>query len=355
MSIFLAQLIKSLILSMAYFLKWTGSRKFLFRPLAFVLSKLLWQRFKLAQAHIYQALLYVKQQQAIVDQPQVIKSREELLAHTQDQEHSHLNHPLNSGNLTENTPEFPLLLGLEEEALKKLSLHYTHRFFEHFARLCLEIIEFTSYQSHEIEELIDISGLALIDQALAVGKGVLLLSLHLGNWELMIQSASLVKHTPHVISKEMSQGFAQTLLEWIRGKGIVRGLYGKNQAKSIIKALKENQIVVDVLDQHSPQAKAIACDFFGRTCYTTADFFRIADIAKCPILFIYQYRVGDRFKIKIQKIDEINELPKIEDKIKWVMHHYERLILSHFDQWLWIHRRWKDRKEIKSNKTYLQS
>ncbi len=313
-------LLRWIIMTMAYFLKWTQSREKLSVVLAIVLKRLLFKRFRIVRDQIYQSLYFLKNNQ------------EEgfhrlLLAYQGDG---------------------------DDLSIERLSDFYCDSFFRHFALTCLEMIEFTCYQDQEIADLIEIQGEELIDQALTQKKGLLVLSLHLGNWEMLIKSAIVSKHQFYVISKQMHQDFAQHTLKWMRKNKVVV-LYGKNQARQIINALAQNHIVVDVLDQHSNHKHAISADFFGRRCWTSIDFFRIAQMTQSPILCIYQYRKGKKFKIEVKEINGLETKDQMEDRMKVVLKMYENLIISHFDQWLWMHRRWKDRKEIKSNKSYLQS
>jgi KDO2-lipid IV(A) lauroyltransferase len=229
--------------------------------------------------------------------------------------------------------------------LEKRSKEQTNLYFEHLSTSILEWIVIFGHQNHKILDDVEVIGEDLIDEALKQERGLLLLTLHLGNWEILLRKAGAFRHPVHVISKEMHQGLSQILLQKLRlgGPSI---LYGKRQAFKIAKALKQNEIVVDVLDQHCPKKTAIPCLFFGKKAYTQSDFLRWQSLIGSEVLLIYTYRKGHRHVIEVRKID-LRLTNSIEERVQQVMIAYENLICEHFEQWLWIHRRWKENAKTK--------
>ncbi len=229
--------------------------------------------------------------------------------------------------------------------LEKRSKELTNLYFEHLSTSILEWIAIFGHQNHKLLDDVEVIGEDLIDEALKQKRGLLLLTLHLGNWEILLRKAGAFRYPVHVISKEMHQGLSQILLQKLRlgGPSI---LYGKRQAFKIAKSLKQNEIVVDVLDQHCPKNTAIPCLFFGKKSYTQSDFLRWQSLIGSEVLLIYTYRKGHRHVIEVQKIDLISK-NSIEERVQQVMIAYENLICEHFEQWLWIHRRWKENTKTK--------
>lgn len=238
-----------------------------------------------------------------------------------------------------------LISGQSAQDLEKRSKEQTNLYFEHLSMSILEWISIFGRQKHALLDDVEVIGEDLIDEALKQKRGLLLLTLHLGNWEILLRKAGDFHHPVHVISKEMHQGLSQILLQKLRmgGPSI---LYGKMQAFKIAKALKQNEIVVDVLDQHCPKKTAIPCLFFGKKAYSQSDFLRWQSLLGSEVLLIYTYRKAHRHVIEIRKIDLI-PTHSIEERVQQVMYAYENLIYEHFEQWLWIHRRWKENAKTK--------
>lgn len=76
-----------------------------------------------------------------------------------------------------------LRLILPEEDMDKVRV-YAKEVFVNFGKYLVEFLRFTLFRKRDLGRLIKIEGLEHIDSALKKGKGVIVLSAHMGNWEL---------------------------------------------------------------------------------------------------------------------------------------------------------------------------
>lgn len=190
-----------------------------------------------------------------------------------------------------------------------------------------------------------------LKNALAKGKGILGLSLHLGNGDLA-SSAIVMKGQPvTIITKVFKNPFFNDLWFSFRGAQGVRYIdaHGDKTSFDILKALKRQEAVIFVLDQFMGKPYGIATKFFGRKTGTAYGLSLFAMRTKAPVVPIYTYEGEDRkmhvvFEPEVPVQDLVSEdkdastlamTQRFNDKI-------EEIVRKHPEQWMWVHRRWKD-------------
>jgi KDO2-lipid IV(A) lauroyltransferase len=114
-----------------------------------------------------------------------------------------------------------------------------------------------------------------IDQALAPGKGVILVSFHFGAWDV---AAEMVRsHVPiAIIVESFDDPRKDKLVMEQRGKlglGIIRI---EKTPRRILRALQENQVVAVAVDKPVPADQGVPVTFFGKTCYVPGGIAQLA-------------------------------------------------------------------------------
>jgi len=190
-----------------------------------------------------------------------------------------------------------------------------------------------------------------LKNALAKGKGVLGMSLHLGNGD-MASSAIVMKGYPvTIITKVFKNQFLNDLWFSFRGTQGVKYIdaHGEKTSFDILKGLKRQEIIIFVIDQFMGKPYGIATKFFGKKTGTAYGLSLFALRTKAPIVPIYTYEGADRkmhvvFEPEIPVLDLVTEdkdstslaiTQRFNDKI-------EEIVRKHPEQWMWVHRRWKD-------------
>lgn len=196
-------------------------------------------------------------------------------------------------------------------------------------------------------------GLENWDQAMLQGKGILALSLHMGNGDKGTAMLAVKGLSIQVISKKFKSHFLNQLWFGMREKWGAKFLepHGRDTSFKILKSLKNKTAVVFVLDQFMSIPYGIETRFFGRktgTAYGLA-LFKIKTDA--PVLPIYCYRDSERkLHVVIEKELQLTSLsPASKDKQDLLIREWtdlfnaklESIILQHPEQWMWVHRRWK--------------
>lgn len=225
-------------------------------------------------------------------------------------------------------------------------------FYSHMATSLKEMIMMDWLSPERLNQLVEVRGVEHLMEALSKDRGALLLTGHLGSWELA-SLVALSQLTPragqfHIVRRPIHT-------KWVEKKVFVRmERYGIKRIDShgglvkINRVLKNKGIVLFALDQHTgiKRKTGMAVDFFGIKAgtYTSLAFF--AQKTQAPVVPLSSYR-----KQNGQHIFEFHK-PLIwkenTDKAQAIYNntlHYnqilEQFILEHPEQWWWMHKRWK--------------
>lgn len=187
--------------------------------------------------------------------------------------------------------------------------------------------------------------------ALAKGKGILGMSLHLGNGDLASSAIVMQGYPTTIITKVFKNQFFNDLWFSFRGAQGVKYIdaHGDKTSFDILKGLKRQEIIIFVIDQFMGKPYGIATKFFGKKTGTAYGLSLFAMRTKAPIVPIYTYEGADRkmhvvFEPEIPVLDLVTDdkdasslamTQRFNDKI-------EEIVKKHPEQWMWVHRRWKD-------------
>ena len=230
-------------------------------------------------------------------------------------------------------------LGLSSEAAEPL----VREMYLHLGRSAAELLALD-----RLARGVQVSGEAAFRAALAPGNGILLVTAHLGNWEVLVRVATAAGRPVHVVTKRLHRGWAEAAWRALRRDGASL-LHEKGSARAILAALRRGEIVAFVLDQHEASASAWIGSFFGRPAATSSGLARLARVTAAPVLPVFTWRGADG-RHHVEFGDALAAGPELEvqgrdaavaDLTRRCLAVVESAIREHPGQWLWIHRRWK--------------
>jgi KDO2-lipid IV(A) lauroyltransferase len=226
-------------------------------------------------------------------------------------------------------------------------------FYSHLLRSIREYFT-TSWTSRRRQaERVDIEGIEHLFAAEKVGKGILVLTGHFGNWELASVAAMLqyqrYRGRFHVIRKSLSAGLERLAFGRFRRAGL-KVLPRYDALGAVLRALENNDVAIFILDQHTKirSPRGIGVEFFGKIAGTSRSLALVAGHSGAPVIPATSYRKPDgrhvlRFEAPLAWIADDD--PTAEQRLNTRRYNevLERFVLEHPDQWFWMHRRWKNR------------
>ncbi len=221
------------------------------------------------------------------------------------------------------------------------------RVYRHFASILAEYLAVQNDPSIVLKWFVECEGKEYLDRQISAGKGAVLLMSHFGNWELM--AAWLVQNgfpVYGVIQNPSDPGLAELIDRYrknIGGKPIPK----RFMLREPVKRLKEGKMVVVAGDQNWGGRGALRIPFFGKECGTASGPASFAILADVPLVPVAAFRLGS-FSYRMEIGPPINEPPSgtREEKVlemtsaanRWT----ESIIKKAPEQWLWMHRRWRN-------------
>ena len=217
--------------------------------------------------------------------------------------------------------------------------------FRNIARLLVALARFPQLNRSNIDEWIEYRGLEHYLAAKQKGKGVLIATAHLGNWELSAFAHALLTEPMNVMVRPLDNGFIDRLIEKRRTLSGNRLIYKWDGARAVLRALRNNEAVGILIDQNTASSEGVFVDFFGRAACANVAFARLAQHSQATV--IPGFAVWDETRARYL----LHFLPPVEitgdDAADTRRLHQiiEEVIRQYPDQWMWIHRRWKTRPE----------
>jgi len=226
--------------------------------------------------------------------------------------------------------------------------------YEHLGKLFLETLRNLSLNEKNYRRESNWHDLDLIDKALEKNKGLAVMTGHFANWEFCLTNFAIHLPVPlSVIVKKMHSPIAQILVEKQRKKFGVNIIYFEERqgaaVREVFKRFKNNEVVVFVMDQHSPGSLGVEVNFYGAKARTTRALSGILQKTGVPLIMTSSIRHGDGtheifVSQEIEFIEGTSSKKKEEEIIintQKQNDELEKWFRKKPSQWLWIHRRWK--------------
>jgi len=196
-----------------------------------------------------------------------------------------------------------------------------------------------------IEKRITIDGMENMERAHARGKGIVVASGHLGNWEVMGAAASRLGYPITYIVKRVKDKLLDDLINGWRRQVGVDIIYARESGREIVPHLNAGRTVAFMVDQDAGN-RGVWIDFFDQPASTPRGAAVYALRTGAPVLFMYDVRKpGGRHHVVIRKVelereDELSEESIIRAMKKLTMA-LEEAIRRYPEQYMWMHHRWR--------------
>lgn len=224
------------------------------------------------------------------------------------------------------------------------------RMFRNLGWLLAEFAQMRKYTPAFVQKkLMRYEGLKHYTSAMEEGRGVLVLTGHLGAWELSSFAHSLLGRPMSMVIRRLDNPLVDAYVNGIRCMHGNQVLHKDDFARGLLRAMHRGEAVGILMDTNMTPPQGVFVPFFGESACTASGMARVAQKSGAAVIpgFLFWH----------------------EDEGRYVLHFGERLVLQHSgdveadvlantalfakttedyirqypDQWLWLHRRWKTR------------
>jgi len=257
---------------------------------------------------------------------------------------------------------FHLLSRLRKTGLRNLELAYPQKseaerlkiLRDEYRSLGWQMAEFcqmSKYTPESASKFIRYEGLDNYLAARARGKGVLVVTGHLGAWELSSFYHSLMRYPMSLVIRRLDNPRVDALVNTIRTRHGNRVIHKDDFARGLITAMHAGETVGILMDTNMTPPQGVFVPFFGIEACTASGLARVALRSGAAVLPGFLLWEESEQKYVLHFGEEL-ELIRTGDAVDDIVANtalftaaIESYIRRYPGQWLWVHRRWKTRPE----------
>jgi Kdo2-lipid IVA lauroyltransferase/acyltransferase len=236
----------------------------------------------------------------------------------------------------------PELSDMEREAILR-------RDYRNLGWLLAEFCQMPRYTPQSASRFIRYEGLENYTQARDRGKGVLVLTGHLGAWELSSFYHSLMGRPMGMVIRRLDNPLVDAFVNRIRCLHGNRVIHKDDFARGLIASMRAGETVGILMDTNMTPPQGVFVPFFGVQACTASGMARVAaktGAAVVPGFLLWEESEG-RYVLHFGKELEVVKTGDSENDALVNTAAFtaaiEGYIRRYPDQWLWMHRRWKTR------------
>jgi KDO2-lipid IV(A) lauroyltransferase len=217
--------------------------------------------------------------------------------------------------------------------------------FRHFAVAGVDAIRIPQMIEKGMDHFVTAENFHIIDNALAEGKGILVLTGHFGNWEVMGAYVAQKGYPIKVIGAPLDNPWLDRFLVDMRNRAGYANIMRGDGARAIIRALKSGHMLAMLIDQDT-KVNGVFVDFFGKKAHTAVGPVVLAERFGAPIIPVFM-RMKPDLTYHIECFPPVpltwtgNKEKDILVNTQKCSDAYEAVIRRYPEQWAWMHRRWR--------------
>jgi len=240
-----------------------------------------------------------------------------------------------------------LQLAFGREKTKDELTHIRAQCYRHLGLCLAEFMRLPHMSAEKIRTLAELRGEEHIKAALAEGRGAILLTGHVGNWEMAGSRIAAEGYAVNVIARAQRDTEITDYIERTREEMGMCVLHRDIAVRNSLRALRRNELLGILLDQNAGE-EGVFVDFFGHLASTAQGPAAFALKTRAAVLPTFDWREADGTHVV-----EISPPVPLIDTGDWesdllantalYTKIIEQQIRRHPEQWFWLHKRWKAR------------
>jgi Kdo2-lipid IVA lauroyltransferase/acyltransferase len=218
-----------------------------------------------------------------------------------------------------------------------------------YAHLGESLVEFLALQTARPESLrthVDLQGEDHIQAALAAGRGAIMASGHLGNWEVMSAGAAARGYPMTFVVQPLRNTRADALVDGLRKRCGIEVLQRGMALRRVEDALAANRLVFFMCDQDA-RRRGVFVPFFGVPASTPKGAAQLAIRHRVPFLPAFGWRLPMQRHVAVFGPPIAVPAGDEEAAVRTILAEFnarlEAAVLGAPEQYWWAHRRWKTR------------
>ena len=221
--------------------------------------------------------------------------------------------------------------------------------YAHLGQTSIETAILPSYSRLQIIDLFEaVHGWDIVEERLARGKGLVMVTGHLGNWELGGAYIAARGVAIDVVARHMENPLFDRYLTATRERLGMTVVHDNEAVRCVPRSLRSGRAVAFLIDQGTVGLASTWVPFFGRYAKTPRGPAVFALRLGSPMVFGVAIRQpSGRYQLTFEPIDVVDTGDR-ESDVDRIVNDYtrvlERWVCTAPEQYLWHHRRWKHQR-----------
>ncbi|OGL13525.1 MAG: hypothetical protein A3G97_00785 [Candidatus Rokubacteria bacterium RIFCSPLOWO2_12_FULL_69_21] len=223
--------------------------------------------------------------------------------------------------------------------------------FRHLGMTLVEACTFFFRPPSVLLSRVDVEGVDHLKAAAAHGRGTLLLTAHLGNWELLAAAHAHTGYPLSVVVRPLDSAVLDRVVTRFRERGGVEVIPKRRALRGVREALRRGRMVGILLDQNASRREGVFVPFFGEPASTSKSLALLALWSGAPVVPVFIQRdTAGSHRVTIEPALPPPATGDREEDVAAFTAAFSRVVESRIrrspEQWFWMHRRWRTRPGV---------
>jgi KDO2-lipid IV(A) lauroyltransferase len=221
--------------------------------------------------------------------------------------------------------------------------------FRHMGRSFSEVVRIYYGLGGRIVKGIKFQGLENYETAKAEGRGVIFITGHCGNWELMLLALNTRVGSISPVARRQNNPYLNSFIEKARERFGAKVIYKRGALRKLLSVLKEGGIVGVIMDQSVLPEEGVVMDFLGAPAWITKMPAALARRTSASVVPVFIRRNNGVHEITVHPAVEL--VGEDAEDTKRMSRYMEDYIRENPSEWLWMHRKWKRTEALRAKET----
>ncbi|MEC9465607.1 MAG: lipid A biosynthesis acyltransferase [Myxococcota bacterium] len=223
----------------------------------------------------------------------------------------------------------------------------TRGMFSHLGELAAELANTDALLTHHPDLRLSSEHRALFEEALSEGRGVIAVTGHIGNWELLAQ---LLAREGFDLTSVARPTYDPRLTKWVHQRRSAHGMRilwrgERDSPKELLRVFRNNAILGLLIDQDT-RVHGEFVPFFGKLAFTPSAASSLSLRLDAPIIVGWLHRTESGYRLHFERHQfepTDDRQADIKTLTAQLTERLESAIRQAPEQWVWLHNRWKTR------------
>lgn len=221
--------------------------------------------------------------------------------------------------------------------------------FRHHGDILIDAIRYAYMDDAALRQRVTVEGQEHLTAARATGRGIMLITGHIGNWEILAHIPRLLGVEFCVMADTRRDPQHESIVDAIRSRSGATILPPKGKALMLIRELRKGRTIGFVIDNRGDRGSQLFCPVFGLPASTNPAPAVIAVKGDALIVPVCAVKKGETYHLRFEPAVDARSfrddpIQAISDYMQaWV----ESVVRRYPVQWFWLYSRWIRRSEMR--------